>query len=746
MAIIYSEQSRELHLYNDQISYLIQILENGELGNLYYGKRIRHRDDFSHLLEGGLRSLAVYTRKDDYFFSPQYTRMEYPCSGTGDFREPAFELRQENGSRISCLKYRSHRIFAGKPGLEGLPATYVEEEDEAETVEIWMTDELLKLDCILSYTIFRDYPAIARSVRFVNRGTETVTLERVLSASVDLPDSDYEMISLTGAWARERQVKERRLQHGVQGTGSRCGCSSAEFNPFLALKRPGMGENVESVYGFSLVYSGNHLEQVCVDTCGMARVQIGIHPEGFSWNLGNGESFQSPEAVMVYSDRGLNGMSQTFHKLYRTRLARGYWRDLPRPVLINNWEATGAAFTEEAVLRIAKAGKDLGMELFVLDDGWFGGREDDKRGLGDWYVTNHEKLPEGIGGLAKKVKALGMDFGLWFEPEMVNMDSDLYRAHPDWILCAPGRTPSPSRNQYVLDFSRSEVVDYLYDAMEKILSEADISYVKWDMNRYITECYSAKADAGEQGKILHRYILGVYRLYERLLRRFPKVLFESCASGGARFDPGMLYYAPQTWTSDDTDAMERIRIQYGTSFVYPLSSMGAHVSEVPNQQVGRITSLSTRANVAMFGNFGYELDLDRLSYEEKEEIKSQVVFAKEHRTLIQQGIFYRLKSPFEGNESAWMVVSEDKSRALAGYYRMAGVPNGPWLRLYLKGLDEKKIYMLNEDPGRIYRGDELMNAGLVIKKEELSAGGGDYSSCLYELREVTATDAVPGIA
>ena len=735
MAIIYSDTSKEIHIFNDQISYIIQILDNGELGNLYYGKKVDHKEDFSYLLEGGLRSLAVYTKEDDYFMSPQYTKMEYPCAGRGDFREPAYEICQENGSRIVCMEYQGHEIYKGKKQLEGLPATYVENAEEADTVEILLTDKLLQLDCILSYTVFRDYPVLTRNVRFVNRGSQKVALERVLSASIDLPDAEYEMLSLTGAWARERYPKARKLAHGVQGTGSRCGCSSAEFNPFLALKRPGASENLGEVLGFSLVYSGNHMEQVCVDTCDMARVQLGIHPEGFEWELNTGEAFQSPEAVMVYSCQGLNGMSQTYHKLYRTRLARGYWRDRERPILINNWEATGAAFTEESILRIAKTGKELGMELFVLDDGWFGKREDDRSGLGDWYVTNYEKLPDGIEGLAGKIKKMGMRFGLWFEPEMVNKDSDLYRSHPDWILCAPGRIPSPSRNQYVLDFSRPEVVAYIYGLMEKILSSGDISYVKWDMNRYITECYSAKKTEREQGKVFHQYILGVYALYERLTKAFPEILFESCSSGGARFDPGMLYYAPQTWTSDDTDAMERVRIQYGTSYVYPLSSMGAHVSEVPNQQTGRVTPLKTRANAAMFGVFGYELDLSQMTELEKAEIKGQVQFVKAHRHLIQHGVFYRLLNPFEGREAGWIVVSEDQSEALAAYHQMSAEPNGPWKRLKLAGLCPEKKYIVDGEDARVYSGSELMNVGIIVKKESLCANGGDYSSKVYYLRE-----------
>ena len=457
-------------------------------------------------------------------------------------------------------------------------------------------------------------------------------------------------------------------------------------NPFIILKRPTADEFQGEAIGFSLVYSGNFLAQAEVDTFDTTRVLMGIHPSCFDWKLEPGEEFQTPEAVMVYTDRGLNALSQTYHELYRERLARGYWRDRTRPILLNNWEATYFDFTEEKLVEIARKAKETGVELFVLDDGWFGKRCHEKAGLGDW-IANPDRLKNGITGLAEKIDALGMKFGLWFEPEMVNKDSDLYRAHPDWIIQTPMRHASHGRYQYVLDFSRKEVVDCIYDMMAKILSEAKVSYIKWDMNRSISECYSAALPADRQGEVYHRYILGVYDLYERLTSRFPEVLFESCSSGGGRFDPGMLYYAPQCWTSDDSDAVERIKIQYGTSYCYPVSSMGAHVSVTPNHQVNRDTPLHTRANVAYFGTFGYELDLNVLSAEEQEEVKRQIMFMKEYRSLFQFGTFYRLQSPFENNISAWMVVSKDKKDAVVGWYRVLNGINMPCTRLRLKGLN-----------------------------------------------------------
>ncbi|MBU9711598.1 alpha-galactosidase [Evansella tamaricis] len=738
MAIVFHEESKEFHIYNNEVSYIIKILENNQLGNLYYGKRLRDRNTFAHLLQGDLKPLSAYVFENDYKLSLQHTKQEYPSYGTTDFRYPAFEIKQENGSRVTNFEYHSHKIFAGKKKLDGLPATYVEEQTEATTLEITLYDSLINTEIVLSYSIYENRPVITRNTRFIHKGNSKVILTRTMSAAVDLPDSDFEMVHLAGAWSRERHVKVRKLEQGTQGIHSMTGTSSADHNPFIALKRPNTDETNGEVYGFSFIYSGNHLEQVEVDTFDRTRVLIGIHPDTFEWPLEDGEEFQTPEVVMVYSSQGLNKMSQSFHNLYRSRLARGYWREKPRPTVINNWEATEMDFTVEKILSIASAGKELGAELFVLDDGWFGSRNHDKAGLGDWYVTNFNKLPEGITGLANKVDEMGLKFGLWFEPEMVNKDSDLYRNHPDWIISTPNRRSSPSRNQYVLDFSRKEVVDYIYGLMEKVLSESKISYVKWDMNRYITECFSNDKTAEDQGKTFHKYVLGVYSLYERLIARFPYILFESCSSGGARFDPGILYYAPQGWTSDDTDAVERLKIQYGTSFVYPVSSMGAHVSAVPNHQVGRITPIETRANVAYFGAFGYEMDLNTLSVEEKEKVKDQIEFYKSHRELLMNGTFYRHLSPFEGQVTAWSVVAEDKSKAIVGYYKVLNVPNDSWKRLKLQGLDPNKQYSLNGNPSRIHYGDELMQVGIIIEDKDFCANAGDFSSAIFVLKEIEA--------
>lgn len=737
MPIIYNEKTREFHLYNQEISYIIKILDNDQPGQLYYGKRLTYREDFSHLFEYAMRDMSPYAFEGNSTFSLENIKQEYPTFGCGDMRFPAYEIERENGSHVVEFVYKEHKIYNGKPKLEGLPATYVESDDEAQTLELVLEDTSINTRIVLLYTIYEAFPVIARSVRFECDSDEKITLLSAMSACVDLPDKDYEMIDLAGVWARERYVRRHKLDYGIQSIYSMRGCSSYQFNPFLALARENADEFQGQVYGFSLVYSGNFLAQTEVDNYDTARVLMGIHPNGFKWTLGKGESFQTPEMVMVYSEAGLNGMSQTFHKLYRTRLARGTWRDKVRPILINSWEAFYFDFDAPKLLGLADAAADLGMELFVLDDGWFGKRDDSTSSLGDWY-PNEEKLKGTLKELAEKINAKGLKFGLWIEPEMTNKDSDLYRAHPDWLLAEQGKRICHSRTQYVLDFSKKEVREYIGDMLENLLAEVPVSYIKWDMNRTFSEVFSNGNDREYQGKVCHKYILGVYELYERLTSRFPHVLFESCASGGARFDPGMLYYAPQGWTSDDTDAIERLKIQYGTSMVYPVSCMGSHVSASPNHQTNRVTPLETRADVAYFGTFGYELDLLKLGEEDKAEIRRQIAFMKEKRDLIQKGTFYRLKSPFEGNETAWMIVSEDQKKALVGYYRVMQPVNVGFKRLKLKGLKEDTCYKVSGYAYDCY-GDELMQVGMILSD---SASGvwkkgvndkGDFQAEVFEI-------------
>ncbi len=730
MSIIFHEKTKQFHLNNDYISYIIGVLPDGSLGQLYSGERIHDKEDYSYLINLEYRSMMVGLH-DNEVFTQEINRMEYPSFGTGDYRAPAFMLMHENGSHVSRFEYVSHRIFPGKPALPGLPALYTEDDSEAESLEICLKDHLTGMGQYHLYTVFKDYPVIARSVRFVNGGSERVKITRAMSMALDLPDSDYVWMQFSGAWTREKRPIERLLTEGTVSIGSLRGHSSANHNPFVILKRRNTDEFKGEALGISLVYSGNFLMSAEGDTYGTLRFIAGIHPECFSWNLSPGDEFRTPEAVIAWTNEGLNDLSHTFHSLYRKRLCRGIWKEKPRPILLNNWEATYMGFNEESILKIASKGRDAGIELFVLDDGWFGKRDDDRSGLGDWYV-NKDKLPGGIGGLSEKIHAMGMKFGLWFEPEMINEDSDLYRAHPDWVLSVPGRSRSVGRHQMVLDLSKNEVLEYLYERMHNIIDEGKIDYVKWDMNRTISECYSIGAEAEEQGTIYHKNVLNVYKLYEKLISDFPEILFESCASGGSRFDAGMLYYAPQTWGSDDTDAVERMKIQYGTSYGYPISSIGAHVSESPNQQTGRACSIETRAAVACFGTFGYEMDLNRLSDEEFETVKKQVIFMKEHRELLQGGRFYRLLSPYEGNYCAWMVVSEDRKRAIAACYRILAEVNPGHKRLKFTGLDPDKTYRIE---GNEYFGDELMKIGLEIADipKEGKGAEGDFVSRLWIL-------------
>ena len=728
MPITYHKSTKEFHIYNNFVSYIIKILENNQPGHLYFGKRLTDKEDFSYMVEYAKRDMAPCSFEGNSFFSLEHLKQEYPTCGSGDMRTPAFIIEDINGSRAVDFKYKKHNIFPGKKKLDGLPAIYTENDSEATTLELYLEDSILNAEIILSYTIFENEPAISRHTYFNCKG-KTFTILNAMSTCLDLPDKEYKMIKLRGAWGRERHIDISELSYGVQSIYSLRGCSSHQFNPFLALKRKNADENLGEVLGLNLIYSGDFFAGIEVDNFDVTRIVMGIHPSEFRWELNFGESFQTPEVLLVYSNNGIGEMSRTFHRIYQKRLVRGVWRDKVRPILLNTWEATYFDFNENTILNLADSSEKIGIELLVIDDGWFGKRNSDKSSLGDWYV-NSKKFSGGLKYLSEKLKEKGLKLGLWIEPEMVNKDSELFKKHPDWILADIKRNYCHSRNQYVLDFSKREVIENIYKQISEILYEGGISYVKWDMNRSFSEVFSNGMDKAYQGKVRHKYILGVYELYERLISRFPEILFESCASGGARFDPGMLYYSPQVWTSDNTDAMDRVKIQHGTSYVYPLSTIGSHMSASPNHQIFRSTSAKTRGNVAFFGTFGYETDIRDLSKEEIDLFKEQIIFMKKHRKLIQFGKFYRLKSPFENNSSSWMVVSEDTSEALMVYFRLLQPINGKFEKIYLAGLNDSSEYIVKEEFAgnsgyfNTHYGDELMYSGLSMS---------DYASGLADI-------------
>ncbi|ULT57527.1 alpha-galactosidase [Neobacillus drentensis] len=711
MPIEWNEDEQLFHLYNGKISYMVQLVHGKYLAHVYWGSRVQILQPSAILPFKG-RAFSPMTEPADPRFSLDTLPQEYPAFGNGDFRTPAYQLRAPDGSTVTEFVYDSYEILKGKPRLNGLPMAYVEEEEEADTLVITLVDSTLGVGLNLHYTIYRDFEVITRSVSFENLGSREVKIEKCMSMSVDFHDSNWDWLHLQGTWARERQIERRPMTHGVQSISSTRGASSHQQNPFLALLSKDATEDHGKVYGMSLVYSGNFQASIEVDPYEITRISMGINPFNFSWVLTPGEIFQTPEVMMVYSSEGLGGMSRTFHKIIRSRICRGVYRDRARPILINNWEATYFQFTEKKLKEIADAAKGLGIELFVLDDGWFGRRDNAKSSLGDWEV-NRKKLPNGLNGLARYLNGKGMQFGLWVEPEMVSPDSDLYRRHPDWCLHAPGRNRTLSRNQLVLDLSQNDVREWLIETLTTLFQSAPISYVKWDMNRNMTEVGSAALPSERQKETAHRYMLGLYRIIEELTSRFPEILFESCSGGGGRFDLGMLYYMPQTWTSDDTDAVERLKIQYGTSIVYPAITMGAHVSDVPNHQVGRVTPLRMRCHVAMAANLGLELNVDKLSREDRELVKKEIQLYHQIKDIVLFGDLYRLWSPFEGMDTAWMYVGNGQKQAVVFYYKTLATPNPPFLRLRLQGLNPQLKYKINNGD-RVFYGDELLKIGFTL--------------------------------
>ena len=740
MAIIIDQEQKLITLHTKNTTYQMGVGNYGQLLHLYYGKRLT--GDMRYLLTYYDRGFSgnPYEAECDKTYSMDALPQEYPCFGNGDFRSPAFVQKNADGSYCADLRYVSCEVCKGKYQIPGLPAAYDETGAESETLKVYLEDAPGGVRVTLLYGVFAELDIITRAVQITNCGTEAVHVEKAASAALDFMTGEFDVIHFHGRHGMERIFERTPVEHANQVFGSRRGASGHQQNPFVMLAGKQTGEDAGECYGCMLLYSGNFKAEAEKDQYEQTRLVMGLSDEMFSWKLEPGETFDTPETAFSYSANGFSTLSWNLHRLIRSHICRSAYRDTKRPVLINNWEATYFNFTEEKLLQLASRAQKCGIELFVLDDGWFGARSSSKAGLGDWEA-NRDRLPNGLSGLAQKIEALGMKFGLWIEPEMVNADSDLFRTHPDWILQVPGRTPCHGRYQYILDFSRQEILDYIYEKIASILEGASISYIKWDMNRSLSDVWSRGVSARQQGEVFHRYILGVYQMYERLTTRFPDILFESCASGGARFDAGMLYYAPQGWLSDNTDAIERLRIQYGTSYGYPISSMGSHVSASPNHQLHRQTPLWTRANTAFFGTFGYELDLAQLGEDELSELKIQTAFMKQHRSLIQYGTFYRLSSPFENNITAWMVVSEDRTEALVGWYRTLNVANGPFTRLYLQGLEESDLYNVteytegHESAVSTHYGDELMNLGLITS----DASSGQYmdgrrESCDFDSR------------
>ena len=740
MSIHINKDQQLFHLQTAKTSYIFKILENGSAGQLYYGARIPVKNAYSNLASREEHDCTNTLTVEQSDFQLELIKQEYAGIGKGDYRTPAYQITYPNGSRTSEFEYLGYELTDGKKRLANLPSSFDDQGIDSQTLTIKLKDNLAKLILELHYTIFENEDVIVRSATFVNQGTDTVTLDRALSLQLDLPDADYDMLQFSGSWARERHLIRTPLRSGVQSIGSLRVASSHQQNPFFALVRPHTDNHQGAAFGFNFIYSGNFIDAVDVDQFNTSRVLVGIHPDDFSWQLSHGDRFQTPEAVMSYTNQGLNQLSQQLGEFYLNHLVNPHFAHQERPILINNWEATFMDFTEAKLMPIVKKAKELGIEMFVLDDGWFGHRDDDHSSLGDWFV-DQKKFSNGISGFAKQVHDLGMKFGLWFEPEMISIDSKLYEHHPDWMIQTPGRQSTPARNQFVLDMTRQEVVDYLFKQISAIIKQTKLDYIKWDMNRNITEMYSSQLAVNQQQEFPHRYILGVYQLYDRLTTAFPDVLFESCASGGGRFDLGMMYYAPQAWCSDDTDAVERIKIQDGTSYGYQQSMWGAHVSAVPNDQVGRLTSLDTRAAVAYFGDFGYELDITKMSTEELVTIKKQVAFYKQYRQLFQFGKFYRLDNPDTANNNVydWQVVNEDKSLAILARFQILNGANPAYIRIYFAGLDPEKTYTVN-DSDEHFSGAELMNAGYfvprIMDRTKPEKDPSDFISRLFVVKEV----------
>ena len=723
MSVTFNEEKKIFRLDTEKSTYVMGVSPEGFLGHIYYGDRLfMEADNYLLRMEEPPYTPSVNKREKSAFLD--FFPMEYPTGGIGDYRESCLNIRNAAGNMGCELHYTGHEIYKGKKGLKGLPASFATE-DEAETLEITLKDADLDLEVVLSYTAFEKENVITRSVRVQNQGKEDLRIEKILSACLDMDNENFSMLSLHGTWARERHIQTGELHYGKQVISSARGESSHQEHPFIALVTNGTEQENGKVYAMHFVYSGNFMAETELCQFDNLRMTMGINPEEFSWLLTPGEEFQAPEVVIVYSGNGLGAMTRSYHDFYRNHLIRSKFKYEKRPILINNWEATYFDFSTDKLLDIAREAKKCGIEMLVMDDGWFGKRNSDNCSLGDWKV-NEEKITGGLKHLVDEVNKIGLQFGIWFEPEMISPDSDLYRAHPDWAIQIQGREATQSRNQYVLDLSRPEVRDYAYECVASVLRSANIAYVKWDMNRQLSDLGSSYLPKERQQELFHRYVLGVYELQERLVTEFPDLLLENCSGGGARFDPGMLYYSPQIWCSDNTDAVERLMIQEGSALIYPLSVIGAHVSDCPNHSVGRVTPFETRGHVALAGTFGYELDITKIPEEDRALIPEQTATYNKYRHLIQQGEYYRIASYRENHKyDCWALSSQDKKEVLVTYVQVLGVPNSHSRKVFLRGFDPKVTYRL-EGTEETYTGEMLMKGGFLMKDF-----WGDFKSRLY---------------
>ena len=724
MGIIYCEKDRTFTLQTKNTTYQMQVDRYGFLLHLYYGKKTDGCMDYLLTYYDRGFSGNPYDAGEDRTYSMDTLPQEFPCYGNGDFRSTAFAVENADGSMSCDLRYKSHKIFDGKYNLEGLPAVYASEQ-EAQTLEILMEDPVTGVKVVLLYGVLPAQDIITRSVCVKNESSGKIYLNKIESASLDFLYGDYELLTFYGRHAMERNVQRVPVVHGTQKIGSVRGTSSHQYNPMMILAEKETTEDKGNCYAMSFVYSGCFQGEVLKDQLNQTRMMLGLQEEAFRYPVETGEMFQAPEVILSYSSEGMNRLSQNLHHCIRQHICRGKYKEEIRPILINSWEAAYFDFTGDTIYELAKAAKEVNIDMLVMDDGWFGKRDDDNSGLGDWFV-NEKKLGGTLGNLIKRINDLGVKFGIWIEPEMVSEDSDLYRKHPDWALTVPGRNPVRSRNQLVLDFSRKEVVDEIYDQICKVLDQGNIEYVKWDMNRSLMDVYSSVTR--DQGRVLHDYVLGLYDFLERLVQRYPNLLIEGCSGGGGRFDAGMMYYTPQIWCSDNTDAIDRLRIQYGTSFGYPVSVVGSHVSAVPNHQTGRKTPLHTRGVVAMSGTFGYELNLMKLSEEEKQEIREQIAEYKSYAPIIQNGLYYRLSDPTTEEICAWEFVHTDEkeqSKVLLNIVMQVIHGNMTVNYVKLQGLEETAIYR-EEKSGKRYTGAALMYGGMPLPIEP-----GEYQAYQY---------------